>query len=321
MKREMYRQLAGGLLLALSAAGFAQSYPVRPLRIVVPYAPGGPTDIVARLVGQKLSDDIGQPVIVDNRAGAGGLVGTALVAKATPDGYTLLLCSSGPMVVSPALGEKLPYDPARDLAPLSLIVTIPYLLLVNAAAGPSSVKELISLAEKNPGKLNFGSAGPATTSYFAAELFRSMARINMVHIPYKGSSQSANELAGGQVHMIFEAIPAALPLVKAGRLRILAVSTAQRVALMPEVPTVAESALPGYEVNTWSGICTTGGTPQGIVARLSGLLVKVAGSSELRERFSVLGAVTMAYSHQQFSEFIRREQVRWAKLVRAAKSN
>ena len=315
---------AAALALALpSCAAVAQAYPNKPMRIVVPYAPGGPTDIVARVVGQKLSDDTGQPVIVDNRPGAGGLLGTDLVAKATPDGYTLLLCSSGPMAVSPALGAKLPYDPQRDIAPVTLVVTIPYLLLVNGASGPTSVKELIALAQKNPGKLNYGSAGPATTSFFAAALFTLRAKIDMVHVPYKGSAQAGTDLAGGHVQMMFEAVPAALRLVKTGKVRILGISTARRFSLMPDVPTISESGVPGFETNTWSGICTAGRTPPAIVERASALIVKGLQGSEMRQRIASLGAELVANSAQEFSAFIKEEQAKWRRLVRdtGAKAN
>ncbi len=298
------------------SSGSRQAYPNKPVRIVVPYAPGGPTDIVARVVGQKLSEDIAQPVIVDNRPGAGGLLGTDLVAKATPDGYTLLLCSSGPMAVSPALGEKLPYDPQRDIAPVTLVVTIPYLLLVNGASGPTSVKELIALAQNNPGKLNYGSAGPATTSFFAAALFTLRAKIDMVHVPYKGSSQAGTDLAGGHVQMLFEAVPAALRLAKTGKVRILGISTAQRFSLMPDLPTISESGVPGFETGTWSGICTTGRTPSAIVERASALIVKGLQGPEMRQRFAGLGAELVGNTAQEFSAFIKEEQTKWRRLVR-----
>lgn len=323
------RRFEGALLAALGCAAAidalpaaAQSYPAKPLRIIVPYAPGGPTDIVARLVGEKLSDEVSQPVVVDNRPGAGGLVGTALVAKATADAYTLLLCSSGPMAVSPALGQKLGYDPLRDIAPVTLVVTIPYLLLVNVA-GPASVKELIALAQKSPGKLNYGSAGAATTSYFAAALFTLSAKIDMVHVPYKGSSQAAVDLAGGHLNMMFEAIPAALGIVKTGKVRVLGISTLERFALMPEVPTIHESGVPGYESSTWSGICTTGGAPQAAIERVNAGIVKSLREPELRQRFAGLGAMVVGNTPQQFAAFIRDEQVKWNRLVQAtgAKAN
>ena len=293
----------------------SQTYPSRPLRIIVPYAPGGPTDIVARVVGERLSEALGQPVVVDNRPGAGGLTGTALVAKATPDAYTLLLCSSGPMAVSPALGEKLPYDPQRDLAPVSLVVTIPYLLLTNAA-GPASVKELVASAQKHPGKLNYGSAGPATTSYFAAALFTSMAKIEMTHIPYKGSSQAAADLAGGHLQMLFEAVPAALAISKTGKVRILGVSTLQRFPLMPDLPTISESGVSGYEASTWSGICTTAGAPQAAIERVSRAIARSLEEPETRKRFASLGAIVVGNTARQYADFIRDEQEKWRRLVK-----
>lgn len=311
------------LALFMVTTAFAQPYPNRPVRIVVPYAAGGPTDIVARVVGQKLTEVTGQTVIVDNRPGAGGITGTDLAAKATPDGYTLLLCSSGPMVVSPALGEKFPYDVQKDIVPVTLVVVIPYLLLVNSATGPASVKELIAQAQKNPGKLNFGSAGVSTTSYFAGELFATMARVELTHVPYKGSSQAGTDLAGGQLQLMFEAVPAALPLVKGGRLKILGISTLERFALQPEIPTIAESGVPGYEISTWSAICAPGRTPEAIVSRLSGLLVKILQKAEVRERFDSLGAATIGNSVKEFAGFVQQERTKWNSLVKnsRAKSN
>mgnify|MGYP006272926315 CR=1 FL=1 len=307
--------LAAGLLIAGNAS--AQNFPERPLRIIVPFAAGGPTDIVSRVVGQKVSEYTGQPVIVDNRPGAGGNIGTELAAKSPPDGYTLLLCSSGPMVVTPALGEKMPYDPVKDLSAVSLLVTIPYLLLVNSASGPSSVKELIALAHKNRGKLNYGSAGQATTSYFAALLFSRMANIDMSHIPYKGSSQAGTDLAGGQLNVLFEAVPAALTLVKTNKVKTLGVSSLHRLQFLPEIPTIAENGVPGYEVGTWSGLCTAGGTPHAVVEKLSGFFQRSLKEPEIRQRFAGLGAEVVGNGPKEYSAFIRQEQDKWAKLVKA----
>jgi tripartite-type tricarboxylate transporter receptor subunit TctC len=306
-----------GCIMTLAAwPVVAEEYPARPLRIIVPYAPGGPTDIVARIVGERLSEQLGQPVVVDNRPGAGGSIGTGLVAKSTPDGYTLLLCSSGPMAVSPALGQKLPYDPRSDIAPVSLVVTIPYLLLTHTS-GPASVKELIAQARANPGKLNYGSAGLATTSYFAAALFASQAHIELVHVPYKGSSQAAAELAGGHLTMLFEAVPAALRIVKTGKVRILGVSTLERFPLLPDVPTIQESGVPGYEASTWSGICTTAGAPEGAIERVGGAIVQALKDPAITERFAGLGARAVGNTPRQFGDFIRKEQAKWVELVKA----
>lgn len=298
----------------VAAANALAAYPVRPVRLVVPYAPGGPTDIVARVVGQKLAEDFGQSVLVDNRPGAGGLLGADLVAKSAPDGHTLLLCSSGPMAVSPALGQKMPYDPDRDIAPVSLVVTIPYVLLV-PANGPADVKELIATARRNPGKLNFGSAGQATTSYFAAALFASMAKIDMAHVPYKGSSQAGSDLAGGHVQMMFEAIPAALPLVKSGKARMLGVSTLHRFPLLPDVPSIAETAVPGYESSTWSGICAPARTEGAIVEQLSAAIRKAVASPEIQERFTALGAATVANTPREFAAFIAADRAKWTAIA------
>lgn len=306
-------------LIAASACGapaFAQAaYPSKSIRIVVPFVPGGTTDIIARVVGQKLAEAFAQPVVVDNRAGAGGVTGTNLVAKATPDGYTLLLCSSGPMAVSPALVAKFPHDPVKDIAPVVLVVTNPYLLLVGSTSPFRSVKELIARAKARPGELNFGSAGVASTSFLATQLFKSMAQIDIVHVPYKGSAQAQTDVAGGQLQLMFDTVPATLPMIKANRLRPLGVSTLQRFELMPELPTIAEAGVPGYEASSWSGICAPGATPQSVIATLNREIVKAIRAPEARERFAALGAEIVGSSPQQFGTFIRDEIKKWAKVV------
>jgi tripartite-type tricarboxylate transporter receptor subunit TctC len=220
------------------------------------------------------------------------------------------------MAVTPALGQKMPYDPERDIAPVSLVVTIPYLLLV-PANGPQSVKELIDLARKNPRKLNFGSAGPATTSFFAAALFTNMAKIEMTHVPYKGSSQAGADLAGGHVQMMFEAIPAALPLVRSGKARILGISTLRRFPLLPDAPSIAETAVPGYESNTWSGICAPAGTNAAIVGQLSAAIRKAVASPDMQERFAALGAATVGNTPREFASFIAADRAKWTAIVKA----
>src|SRR3954463_296086 len=245
------------------------AFPTKPVRIIVPFAPGGPTDIVARTVGQQLTAVLRQPVVVDNRPGAGGVVGADLVAKSAADGYTLLLCSTGAMAINPGLLAKMPYEPLRDFAPITLVVTIPYLLLVNPNFSAQTVKDVVALARAKPGQLNYGSAGTGTTSHLAMELFRSMANIQVTHVPYKGSALAATDLVGGQLQLLFDAPPSSLPFVRSGKLRAIGISTLKRTPLLPEMPTINHAGVPGYEVLTWSGICTPSGTPKPVVAQLN----------------------------------------------------
>ncbi len=309
---------AGCISLALIAGAAAQSYPARPVRIIVPFAPGGPTDIVARTVGQKLSESFGQPVVVDNRPGAGGVVGADLAAKSGADGYTLLLCSTGAMAINPGLIARMPYDPLRDLTPITLVVTIPYLLLVNPNFSAQSVREVIALARAKPGELNYGSAGTGTTSHLAMELFRSMANIRVTHVPYKGSALAATDLVGGQLQLLFDAPPSSLPFVRSGRLRALGISSARRTALLPDMPTISEAGVPGYEVLTWSGICAPSGTPRAIVERLNTAMVAGITTRESREKFAAIGADVVANSPDAYREFIVSELAKWSRVIKEA---
>lgn len=298
-----------------STAAWGQSYPSRPIRIVVPFVAGGTTDIVARIVGQKLSEAFSQSVIVDNRPAAGGTFGTQLVAKANPDGYTLLLCSAGPLVVNPVLNPRLPYDPVKDIAPVTLVATNPYILLVNASSPYQSVQELIKAAKARPGQLNFGTPGIATTSFLVMELFRSIAQIELVHIPYKGSAQAQADLLAGQLHLMFETVPAALPLMKAGKLRALGVGTSRRFSLLPQLPTVAEGGAPGFEAGSWSAICASGGTPREVIGLLNRQIVQAVRTPEMQERFASLGAEVIANTPEQFAAYLADELVKWKKVV------
>ena len=293
-------------------------FPTKPIRIIVPFAAGGPTDIVARTVGQQLTLTFGQPVVIDNRPGAGGVVGADLAAKSAPDGYTLLLCSTGAMAINPGLLPSMPYDPVRDLAPITLVVTIPYLLLVNPAFSAQSVKELLALARAKPGQLNYGSAGTGTTSHLAMELFRSMANIQVTHVPYKGSAPAATDLVGGQLQLLFDAPPSSLPFVRSGRLRAIGISTLRRTPLLPEMPTINEAGVPGYEVLTWSGICAPAGTPKAIVTRLNETIVHGVTNRETRDRFAALGADVVANSPDDYRKFIAAELAKWSRVIREA---
>jgi tripartite-type tricarboxylate transporter receptor subunit TctC len=301
-----------------ASAADSAAYPTKPVRIIVPFAAGGPTDIVARTVGQQLTLAFGQPVVVDNRPGAGGVVGADLAAKSAPDGYTLLLCSTGAMAINPGLLPNMPYDPVRDLAPITLVVTIPYLLLENPSFQAQSVKELLALARAKPGQLNYGSAGNGTTSHLAMELFRSMANIQVTHVPYKGSAPAATDLAGGQLQLLFDAPPSSLPFVRSGKLRALGISTMRRTPLLPDMPTINEAGVPGYEVLTWSGICAPSGTPRAIITRLNEAMVKGVTSRETRDRFAALGADVVANSPDEYRKFILAELAKWSRVIREA---
>lgn len=299
-----------------SAAPGAQAYPSRPLRLVVPFPPGGSTDIVARLLGQKMSEALGQPVIVDNRAGAGGIIGADYVAKSPADGHVLLLASSGPIVIAPALQPQLAYDPVRDFAPVAIVATIPTMLVVNDKVPARSVAELTALAKARPGALNFASTGAGATPHLAGEVFKSMAAIDIGHVPYKGSAPAVTDLIGGQVDMMFEQIPAVLPHVRSGKLRALAVGSSRRVAALPDLPTMAESGLAGFDVVSWFGIMAPAGTPAPIVARLHAVLSGAMRLPEVGEKLTSLGAEPQLSTPQAFGQTIATELPKWAEVIR-----
>lgn len=311
--------LRTGIALALlalpPALATAQPYPVRPLRLIVPFPPGGTIDMVGRMVAQGVGDRIGQTMVVDNRAGAGGILGADLVAKAAPDGYTLCLCSAGSMISSPLLMANPPYDGRRDFAPVSMVATVPYLLLVRNGPGLNSVRDLLAQARQQPGTLNYGSAGTGSSSHLGAALFASMAGIQVVHVPYKGSAPAAADVIGGQIQFVFEAIGAGVQYAKSGRLRAIGVSTAKRSAILPELPTIAEQGVPGYEMSTWHTVCATRSTPSAIVNRLNREIVAVINTPEVRSRFIAAGTEPQSSTPEQLGAHIAREFPRWEKLL------
>lgn len=296
----------------------AQGYPNQPIKFVVPYPPGGANDIFARLLAQPLHESLGQPVIVENRAGGGGTIGTASVAKATPDGYTLLLGSSGPLAVAPSLISNLPYNPLRDLAPITMVGTVPNILAVHPSIPANSVKQLIALAKANPGKLTFGSSGIGGSGHLAGELFKLMAGIKMIHVPYRGSGLSVIGLVSGEISLTFENMLTLLPHVKAGRIRGLAVTTGQRSPVIPEVPTIAESGLPDYSAGPWFAIVSTGGTPQEVVNILNREFVKILKRPDVAKLLSARGADLVTGTPMELAEYLRTEISRWANVVRDA---
>ena len=313
------RSAAGVLLFAgaMIAPLYAQTYPAKPVRFILPFPPGGPTDILGRAVGQKLSEALGQPVVVDNRPGAGGNVGTEFAAKQAPDGYAIALVSPA-LIYSPSLYKKLGYDPVRDFAPIALVAQIPNVLLVHPTVPAKNLKELVQLAKAHPGKLNFGSGGLGTGQHLAGETLKVLAKVNMVHVPYKGSNQAMMGMMGGEVDMVVIGIPPALQQIQTGRVRALAVLAAERSAALPNVPSAKEAGFPGYEVLSWYGVVTPAGTPREIVNRLNSELVKIMRSPAGSERIVSAGFDTMSSTPEQFAEFIKAELARGARIIKAA---
>ncbi len=288
MNRQLLLAALPAMLCLHNAA--AQTYPVKPVRMIVHFPPGGPTDIVARSVAQKLSDAWGYQFVIDNRPSAGGIVGVELVARAVPDGYTLLFGTGGSMAIMPALGTKLPYDVVKDFAPISLVVINPQILVFHPAFPPNSVKELVAYAKARPGTINYASVGPGSPNHLGVEMLKSMAGIDLVHIPYKGTAPALTELLGGQVALMFNSMPTVIPYVKSGRLKGIAVGSAKRSPAMPDTPTVAESGVPGFDYVTWYAMFAPAATPQPIIAKLNAEVVKMLGVREMSQRLAAQGA-------------------------------
>ena len=304
-------------LIASLAAGAspAQDYPARPVRMVVPFSPGGSTDVLARIVGQKLTERSGQPVIIENRAGAGGNIGAEQVARSAPDGYMLLL-GGVPHAISASLYPKLAYDLARDLAAIAEIASFPSAIVLHPSLPANSVKELIALARARRGQLSFGSAGNGSPNHLALELFKTMAGVDMAHVPYKGSGQLIGDLLAGQVQLASMGTPVALPHVQSGKLRAIAVTGAARSSLLPDVPTVSEAGLPGFDVTSWYGVFGPAGLPAGIVAKLNSQIGSAVTAPDVRERLAALGAEPSVKAPEEFSRYVRQEIAKWAKVVK-----
>lgn len=293
-----------------------QNFPSHPIRFVIPFAPGGPADVSARTLAVKLTETLGQNIVIDNRPGGGGIVAAEIVARARPDGHTILLCSTSVMVINPIVTPDVPYEALRDFAPVSLVSSSPYLLLTNATFPATSVKELVAIAKAKPGTLNFGSAGIGSTSHLVAEIFRSMAGIAMTHVPYKGSALAATDLMAGQLQVLFESVSSALPNVNSGRLRALGISTLKRFALTPQVPPIAESGVPGYQAATWQGVCAPAGTPKPVLAVLNRTVVDAARAPATVQRYAALGAEAVGSTPEEFTAFVKAEIPRWTKAIR-----
>ena len=303
-----------GLLLAFCAcAAAAQTYPGRQVRIVVPFAPGGGTDVAARVLAQKLTERVGQSFIVDNRPGASGIIGTELVAKSAPDGYTLLVGSQTVMAVVPAMYGKLNYDTVRDFVPVIRIIDTPTLIAVHPSLPAKSIKELIALAKARPGQLSFGGASGGTPHMFG-ELFKTLAQVDLLFVPYKGEGPAIIDAMGGQISMVFSNLPTVLPLAQSGKLR--PVSSAQRVSGAPEIPTVAESGLPDYIANSWSGLYAPAATPREIVTKINTDATSALNVPEVKDRLAAQGMYVVANTPEQFAAFLKTEIPRWAKVVK-----
>ena len=317
----MRKQFIAGMCAVLAAAAalplHAQTYPSKPVRFILPFPPGGPTDILGRIIGQKLAPQLGQPVVAENRPGAGGNVGTEYAAKQPADGYAMVLASPS-LSISPGLYSKLGYDPVRDFAPISLVAQTPNILLVHPSVPARTLKELVQLAKAHPGKLNFGSGGLGTSNHLGSEMLKGLTGIDMVHVPYKGSNEAMIGMIGGHVDMVVIGVPPTIPHIKAGRVRPLAVLAAQRLPYLPEVPTSKEAGVPNYEVITSYGILAPAGTPREVINRLNAEWIKIAALADTKERMGAAGFEPMTSTPEQYGEFIKTEMVRWAKVIKDA---
>jgi tripartite-type tricarboxylate transporter receptor subunit TctC len=307
-------------LILLCVPGLAQAqdaYPSKPIRLILPFPPGGGTDILGRLIAERLSARLGQPVVTDNRGGAGGNLGAEAAARATPDGYTLLLAAPT-LAISPSLYAKLSYDPVKDLAPISLVATVPNVLVTHPSVPASTLQEFIALAKAKPGELNFGSGGSGTSNHLGGELFNSVAGVKLVHVPYKGVNLAMNDAMTGNVQLVIIGIPAAAPQIKAGKLRALAVVAPQRSAALPDVPTATEAGLPDFDVTTWYGLLAPAATPRPIIARLNAEILLTMREPELNERLAAMAVDPVTSTPEEFAIYIRQETEKWGAVVRKA---
>jgi tripartite-type tricarboxylate transporter receptor subunit TctC len=316
--RKIFTSLVALATLAVVPCAQAQGYPNKPIKIIVPFAVAGIADTFARLIGQKLSDAWGQPVVIENRTGAGGNIGADAVAKAAPDGYTLLMSNIGTHAVNIHLMKSMPFDPVKDFVPIAHVLDAEGLMVVHPDVKAKNVAEVIALAKAEPGKLTYASGGTGTTSHLAGEMFKSAAKVDIVHVPYKGNSPAITDLVGGQTTMAFATMPTVMPMVKAGRLRALAVIGTSRAAALPDVPTVAESGLPGFAVSNWIGLFAPAGTPAEIVKRVHAEVQKIMQSPEVVKRLETEGAKFLPMTAEQFADFQKAELAKWGKAIREA---
>ena len=310
------KTLICGFLVFLSASAFSAEYPSKPIHLIVPFPPGGPADILARIIGPRLSQSLGQPIIIENRPGAGGNIASEYVAKAKPDGYNLVLGFVGTHAINSSLYANMPYDNVKDFAPVTPIASVSIMLVVHPSIPASSIGQLIEQAKLNPGKLTYGSPGNGTPQHLAGELFETMANVDMVHVPYKGAVPALTDLLGGHLSMIFSSLPPALPHVNNGKLRGIAVTSLARTPIAPSIPTISESGLKGFEVVNWYGVLAPARTPKNIISRLNTEIVKIMNMPEVVKMLSEQGAVSMTSTPEQFGSFIKDETSKWAKLVK-----
>ena len=299
------------------AAGAQEAYPSRPVRFILPFPPGGGTDILGRIIAERLSASLGQPVVTENRGGAGGNVGAEAAAHSAPDGYTIVLVAPS-LAISPSLYSKLNYDPVRDFAPISLVATVPNVMITNPSVEAKNLQEFIALARSKPGQMNFGSGGSGTSNHLAGELFNIVTGAKLVHVPYKGVNLAMQDVLSGRVQLVFIGVPAALPHIKAGRLRALAVVAPQRSPALPEVPTVAEAGLKDFEVTTWYGVLAPAGTPRPIITRLNGELAKVMHAPDVKERLAGMATDPLTSTPAEFAAYLKQEIAKWGDVVRKA---
>ena len=317
-RRRILQASAAGSIVAFAPAAQAQTnFPNKPIRLIVPFAAGGTTDILGRVAAAELSKAFGTQAIVENRSGAGGNIGAEVVAKAAPDGYTLLVCTVGTHGINQALYNKLPFDPVKDFEPVTLLATVPNVLVVHPSVKANNVTELIALAREKPGKLNYASSGNGTSIHLSAELFKSMTRTFMTHIPYRGSAPAITDLMGGQADLMFDNLPTALPFIKSGKLRALGVTTTKASVALPGVPPIADT-LPGYEASSWFGIVAPAGTPKDIVQKINQALAKALQNPDVRERLINQGAEPIGNTPEQFGDYIKAELLKWSKVVKAS---
>ena len=318
MLRILRRAALGALALLLAGGAWAQPYPTKSIRLVVPFPAAGTTDILAREVAQRLSVSFGQSVVVDNRPGAAGNIGSDMVAKSAPDGYTLLMGTVGTHAINPSLYAKMPYNHVKDFVPIVLVAGVPNVLEVTPSLPVNSVADLIKLAKEKPGQLNFASSGSGTSIHLSGELFKTMTGVDMMHVPYKGSAPALTDLMGGQVQLMFDNLPSSLAQIKAGKLRAIAVTSAQRSPALPNIPTIAESGLPGFEASSWFGLLAPAGTPPAIVARVNADVNEWLQTAEAKEKLLAQGAIPAGGTPEQFAAHIRVETEKWAKVVKVS---
>ena len=317
-KRGLLGLTALALLGSVTMAAAQDAFPTRPVSLVIPFPAGGSTDLVGRIVAEKMSSLLGQQIVVDNRGGAGGNVGSAAVAKAEPDGYTILMGTVATHAINPALYKKMPYDPVADFAPISLLVVVPNVLVVNPDFPAQNVQELIALAKEKPGELSYASSGNGTPLHLSGELFKSMAGVDIVHVPYKGAGPALIDVMGGHVPIMFDNLPSSTEHIKAGKLRGLAVTTAERAPSMPDLPTIAESGLPGYETYTWNALFAPAGTPPEVIAKLNEAAVAAVKDPAVQAKLADVGASVVGSTPEELGEHVKAEMAKWAPVVKAS---